>query len=251
MWEFCVQTDSKNVDYLEYINTMIAHAVVKLGGVITLLERGVLSELVLAVPKAEKPKINGLLDVVLGSLFCEKFKYKFLKKHTTLMCKESEYFEAFIKVLTYFDAELDRKIVARNLIYGDKINLESYFEFRLQSLKRKWTELTKLTNENAFLFLSSETFIELLKFLIPNIEPKFDCLTISFSDRVYITEYSGNKCSVVADYALSEEATLLTGIIELSPRQLNIEGSAENCTGTTKIINLLCELFGERVNLLS
>ena len=248
MWEFCVQADNKNADYLDYIKTMVAHAVVKLGGVITSVERGDITELVLAVPKVERPKIKGMLDVVLANVFCEKFKYKFLKEKTTLIGKDTEYFEAFVRVLTYFDAELDRKIIARHLVYGDKINLESFFEFRLRMLKQKWEELTSLTNENAFLFLSSETFIELLKFLISNIEPKYDALNLSFGDKAYITTIS-EKSGVVAEFELSDEAGLLAGLIDLSPNKLRVEvGSSEECG---KMVGLLCELFGERVSLVS
>ncbi|MCL2540551.1 MAG: hypothetical protein FWE53_03955 [Firmicutes bacterium] len=284
MWEFCAQANNANADMLEYIHTMVAHPVAKLGGVSAILSRSGLNELVLAVPKAEKPKIKGMLDIILGNVFCEQFKYKYLKKHTTLVGQDKTYYEAYLKVLTYFDAETDRKIVSKNLMYGNKINLESFFEFCLPTLKRKWAELVKITNENASVFLSSHTFLELLKFLISNIEPKHDLLTVSFGDRIYITaelslrdlpETTSNEATpqrgeqkpgfshtpsaappplylkgelirgdnIVAEYALSDEAMLLVGLIELAPKEVVVE-SNPNCR---KIIDLLCCLYGDRV----
>ena len=65
-----------------------------------------------------------------------------------------------------FDRETDRYIVSHNLMLKKSLHLESFYEFKLQKLRLKWSELIKLANENAGYLLCNDTFIDLLKFLI-------------------------------------------------------------------------------------
>ena len=240
MWEFCVRAQRTNNDIIEYIFDSVEQAVRDANGVATVVTLGDFCELVLACPFKAQPKIKGLLHFVLCTVFTEKLKYKFLHNNITLLEKNCEYFNAFVKVLTYFDSDFDRGVVSRVLCLNKRIVLESFLEFKLRLIKNKWKELCRLTNDNATLFISSETFVELLKFLIANIDPKYELVTIEFKEKtsIYIGERTHNK--LIKSFEENDEVGLLTSLIDFSPRKLKLKGNIKN----NKMIALLHELFG-------
>ena len=151
---------------------------------------------------------------------------------------------AFEKALQYFDKETDRYLVEKYLTFDKNIYLESFFEFKLKILKSKWLELTKIANENSSYLLTEETFIELLKFLIDNLEISFDTVNIiSELDGYQLLDENFKDIEMLTEKG--DGVWLVENIIALSPRKINIytDNSSEE-------LNLINSIYSTRTNIL-
>ena len=126
--------------------------------------------------------IDALADVVITD--CKSY---YISTHIRLPVEDAACRNAFIKALSTFDRDTD-KIIVKTLLksmpnfYGGEIDakkrelfyLDSFYEFMLDILKSRWDEVCMLANENACYLVCKKTFMELLHFLISNIESKSD-----------------------------------------------------------------------------
>ena len=101
---------------------------------------------------------------------CTFFKEEYLTKKLKTPNKSSIENYTFKKALVNFDRETDRFIIGKQLILEQNLNLDSFFHFKIKNLKEKWDELVNIANDNSTYFLAEDSFLELLKFLIDNIE---------------------------------------------------------------------------------
>lgn len=245
MWEFCIEANKKNIHLINYISERMADAVSLADGVQSVITLGNTSSLAIGCEQKHKRQIEGVLRMVLCDAVCEKMKFDFLKKHINLIINDEKLFDAFVKVYTYFDSEIERKIVLRSLFFSKKIVLESFLDFRLQPLRKKWEEMCNLTNSNSNLFLQSETFIELLKFLISNLESKSDCLVLDLENGCNLYEEKGNKIFALQSFDIEDDINIVTSVIELCPNKIKIMGGGQN----SEIVSLIGELFYGRVEI--
>lgn len=246
MWEFCVEASKKNADLIDYISKRIEDAVLVCGGVKSQLIVGNTCSLAVGCEKKHQKTMEGVLRTIVCDTICEKMKFKFLQSHIDLIVEDEKLFNAFIKVYTYFDAEIERKIVLRNLTLSNKIVLESFLEFRLQTLKKKWQEMCMLTNSSSNLFLKSETFLELLKFLISNLEIKVNTIVVNFGAECFIyEERDKNNLILLHKFSLLDDVGIITKIIEICPLKIKILTNTK-----PEIASLIAQLFENRVEII-
>ena len=147
-------------------------------------------------------------------------------------------FGKIVPSLTKIFAETDRFIIKKNLILENSLYLESFYRFRLKSLLDKWEELVSLSNENKEYLISKESFIDLLKFLVDNLdicEEEISIVKEKEGYRIYAEENS------LANDLISEEI-MVSSVIDLSPQKINLYFSE-----TTNEIKLLERIFEERI----
>lgn len=244
MWEICIDSNSGNKDYIKYINEQMVNTINSLNAVVGISKDG--TSISFGCKKEDSQKLWGVLRFVLCEIFCDKMKYKYLFKNVTIVSQSEGFFNALIKVLTYFDSEIERQIVLRSIKYSPKIVLESYLNFKLKPLKSKWKELCNLTNNNSVLFLQSETFIELLKFLISNLEIKKECVVVSFKSPCIVYEEKQNSIISINTFDLNDEFGIISELIEMCPQRIKLIAN----NNARNIINLLSELFDGRVEII-
>ncbi len=189
-----------------------------------------------------KKQVWGYLKWLLCDVFCVEFKKEFLQHNITFITPKNPYFNAFIKVYTYFDLELEYSICYRLIDYASTIVLESYFAFKLNALTQKWQDLCAITNNNSSAFLSSETFLSLLKFLIDNLNYKTDSVVLSVDDNcITYLDKSNNQILVGLDKC---DIRVVCTLIDLSPKCILLH---DKSSSTLK--SLVVQLFGDRVKI--
>ena len=245
MWEFCVEASKKNAHIIDYISQRLENVISSVDGVKSYITFGNSSSVAVGCPKKHYQKLEGALRVIICDAICEKMKFDYLKNHIVLSVSDEKLFDAFIKVYTYFDSEIERKIVLRSLFFKNKIVLESFLSFRLQPLKKKWEEMCNLTNTNSNLFLQSETFIELLKFLISNLDCKMNTVVLDLSSNIVLYEERGNALVALLNFQANDDIGIITQIIELCPRKIKIISGNNN-----EVVSLIGELFENRVEII-
>jgi len=117
------------------------------------------------------------------------------------------------------------------------IVLESFFYFQLLPLKEKWKELAGIANENGTYLLSEDSFIELLKFLIDNIEFLSDEVIIEVEkDNIKILDINENP---IAEKEQISDFDLVDYLFKSSPRKINWSGE--------KRLLFLEKIFAKRI----
>lgn len=239
MWEFCVCAKKENKNVILYLESEISLVLKRLEGVKSLCENESCVSFCVGIKKEYAKALKKELLKLLCNAVCEKMKYNYLKENININISEKSLFEAFVKVYTYFDIELEKAIVIRAIYFPKNLNLESFLNFRLHSLKQKWQEMCDLTNLNSSIFLKSKTFLDILKFLIDNLDYKHESIVLDFQhNKLFLNSEKKSFCDLTAD-----SFDVLTKIIELSPKKIKIiKGVSE-----LEPIGLLVDLFDGRV----
>ena len=120
----------------------------------------------------------------------------------------------------------------------NSLNLDGFYYFNLRSLREKWEELSSIANDNGYFLISPENFVDLLKFLVDNLEITHDTV------NVYCDE-CGFKISdeLDKDIAVNKDEDLLSTLIGLSPKRINFYGDIN----TEKYL-LISQVFQTRIN---
>ena len=96
----------------------------------------------------------------------------------------------FLCALCEFDREMDKYLVLESLEVGEVFLLDSFYDFRLGNLKKRWDEICLIANENIENLVVEGNFFELLRYLISNLEQRteevfLECIgdTVTAYDR--------------------------------------------------------------------
>lgn len=207
--------------------------------------------------KNERPRLHFFLCDAIAEVISIFYKLEFIEKNLKLRINQAVYFSAFEKALIAFDRETDKYLITHNLKIEKSIFLDSFYEFKLKSLRNKWKELIRLANENASYLLCNDTFIDLLKFLIENIEFASGLINVVKKQEDFlICDEKFNKintreeglCLINKKDSNNEaEIDLITSLIALSPKRINVYCDQYENNST---LTLISQLFGNRVFIL-
>ncbi len=239
MWEFSLNLKTENFELAKFIYNNISLFCSKCHAVVTSVEEGGYISILVAVKEQDKERTQVYLSSCITEVICTVFKSSFLDAHLFLPSQDKLGMNAFKKALLNFDKETDRYLVRKSLKLEKDFFLESFYQFKLATLKSKWTELVTLANENREYLTSSESFIDLLKFLIDNLEICEEEISIYQSADHSYKIYVSDKQYQNKDFS---EECLVSSIIDLSPQKINLY-----CQDESRAITLLHRLFDERI----
>mgnify|MGYP004560443989 CR=1 FL=1 len=113
-------------------------------------------------------------------------------------------------------------------------------------IKNKWNEFSTITNLNSNHLLNYEVFVEFLKFLINSIQPRLYVINIKCDVNKYLF-YDNNNVVVAKNIDLSDEIGLITNLVFLAPKNINIY-----CINqvSNKTFKTLYYLFDKKINLI-
>ncbi|MBQ8908879.1 MAG: hypothetical protein IJY90_01115 [Clostridia bacterium] len=237
MWEFSLNFKSENFEIAKYVHNTLKE-LAKWMFVTSSENNGTISVLV-AVEDDHQDKTKSMLCGIVTEIVCTKFKADYLNRHLALPMQDEVGLHAFKKALLNFDRETDKYLVKRALTFSGSLYIESFYAFKLRPLQEKWEELVRLSNENRDYLISRESFIDLLKFLVDNLDICEDEIGILKEEEGYRIINCDN--SFYTNKIISEEK-VLSSVIDLSPQKIKLyfqDGSYA--------INLLQRVFEERV----
>ena len=222
MWEFCIVADRENCHLLEMLSDGLICDLKAFHGIQTLANTPKGSTLVMACKKQNLPQFLAKLKVILTNVICKQMKFDYLKSHMNF----NKLNDVFITVFTYFDLALEQSLVQENLIFPKKLKLESFVEFRLSFLKKKWKELCHLTLSSEKILENETNCRELLKFLLLNLDIKTQILVLNFkTGKAYI---EGEICSFQTSVLGADKLQIFQILIEHYPITLKIIKSKKN-----------------------
>lgn len=238
MWEFTIIGNANLNLYLKNIELTLKQKT----GVILAANKNTLS---IACKPENKQKVIKLLKPLISETIVLFYKEQFFKNHINLNYLSDQFKTAFIKCLVLFDFEEDYIIAFNELELINAINLDSFFHFKLKQLKNKWQQLLYVLNSNST-FLESEALLDLLKFLISSIKPKRESVDVYFNGVKFVLSDENNNI-LMFNNSESAELSLISGLITLAPKTINLHCAGVLSNNTFKIIYYV---FNKKVNLL-
>lgn len=244
MWEFSLNLRSENFNLAKSLFNSIKEFSAKVDGVVTSHEQQGFICILIGTDDKFKQDYENFLCKLLTKTICTHYKSEFLSQNLILPRHDKIGLLAFKKALLNFDRETDYFIIQRALKFDKELYFESFYDFKLLSLKSKWAELVSLANDNRDYLMSNDSFLDLLKFLIDNLDICEDEVDIIEQQDGYKL-YLGNEDFASLDFSntLLNEEGLISSIIDLSPQKINLYCQKEN-----GIASLLEKLFVERIN---
>ena len=182
---------------------------------------------------AKKVITSAVIEII-----CNDFKESYLDEYLLFNVHDKIEMFAFKKALVNFDRETDKFIIKKSLELKNDLFLESFFQFKLKSLQNKWNELVSLANENREYLLSNESFIDLLKFLVDNLDICEEEISIIKEDSGYRIFTDNNFYS----NSIFDEENIVSSVIDLSPQKINLYFNERS-----NAITLLEQIFEERI----
>lgn len=240
MWEFSLNFKTENCFLAQKVFVDLKEYFESLCGFVTLHEENDYIKVLIAIDEEKTEFGKRAIISCVEDLICNDFKMDYLNKFLLIPCPDKIGALAFKKALLNFDSETDRFIIRRALDLKSDIYVESFYQFKLKSLKNKWGELVALANENRDYLLGGDSFVDLLKFLVDNLDICEDEISIVKEDGGYRI-YTGNN---IYSHSLINEDNIVSSVIDLSPQKINL------CFNENSIaINLLKQIFNERITI--
>ena len=249
MWEYSVVFPIEKKDIATRFNKKIQNRVKNSGGLSTIVFKNQEATVLLAVPERNKMPIYNYVIELIADIILTTYKLEFLLGSFNFVATEDINMQAFIKALVVFDSDTDRHIIKQKLKCLSGVIIDSFINFKLKVLKHKWMDLVNLANDNVMYLMSNDTFIELLKFLISNLDFRTELVDIHLINGSYVLFDSTG--SLIEDGLLNEcevcnDAFLITSLIALNPKKIKVSTSDKV---KDNIISLLYELFSSRVEI--
>lgn len=241
MWEFSLNLKSENFNLAKKIFLSLNNFISKIDGVVTSHEEQEYISILIAIKEKDIVKVQTYISDCVVESICSDFKMKYLDKYLILPEYDKIGMIAFKKALLNFDKETDKFIVRKNLNLEKDVFLESFYYFKLKSLQEKWAELVSLSNENRDYLLSSESFVDLLKFLVDNLDIEEDEISVVKEDGGYRIYIENNN--LFSNKLISEES-IVSSVIDLCPQKINLYFNE-----SSKATNLLEKIFKERITI--
>lgn len=184
MWEFCFYFDN-NVD-ANVFEKKILFFVQNYGGVVATVFSQGLYKLLVAIPFENRKEAIKFFKEKLAEIVLIGYKKDYILKSLNLEKIRTENISVFVQALICFDSEIDKKIILDRLTLKNDFYLNSFILFKLKVLKDKWQELISLANDNMIYLLNEDSCLELIKFLISNLEHRYYAVNIFLKDDCYL-----------------------------------------------------------------
>lgn len=172
--------------------------------------------------KGEKEKITALLAESLV-LF---YKTNYIYEHLNLPENFCEYKDALCKSLAVFDRQEDIEEAKLKLELSDHININSVYFFLMPELREKWQGICDLFHQNMCYMLQSDSFVELIKYLITVTEPSAESVYVYvFNSKVFLRDKMGENLTDPIKIETNFLAMVVSELIILAPENIIIKYS--------------------------
>lgn len=239
MWELSISVASKNLDVAKFVYQTLKSQTQEFGAIVTCYEQFDNFYIVVGCDICDQSRVSLVVERCIIKVVSNFYKERFLTENLRLPIHENIGLAAFKKALINFDKETDFYLISKNLVLEKDLHLDSFYAFRLKTLREKWSELISLANENSEYLVSSEAFLDLLKFLIDNLEICEEEINV-FQDE---NGYSIKAQNLVEQYNNLSNEGLVSSIIELCPKKINLF-----CRSDDNTAGFLSKIFEERIN---
>lgn len=240
MWEYSINVNHSNKNLVKFLYSAVKRFTSDCNGLVAVNEQNNYSSILIGVEESYKERLQNFLSKCITKSICSFYKNDFLNKNLSLPLNDELLALAFRYAMINFDKETDYYIITRNIEFNKEIYLDSFYNFKLKKLQAKWKELINLANDNREFLLDKSAFMDLLKFLIDNIDISTNEIDIVENEEGYRIFTSQEE--EILEIGNNED--LVKTVIDLSPQKMNIY-----CNNVNRTIDLLSFMFEKRANI--
>lgn len=233
MWEFCINIDKQDYEIYTYVYNKLLRICKDYDAILVDLENETNVQILVSCLELNRKRFETYLKGIISEVICSILKREYLIKNIDFKSLNTLYVDALVQALICFDLSTDLFIAEKYIEIEKNIDIRSIYYFKLKKLRDKWSELVSISNDNNIFFSSEEYVIDFLKFLVDNMEYKYDTLNIIQKDND-IDFYDNNQTKLIANNTGGE---LLNNLIMLNPRKINIYNAEKMSDSILHIIN--------------
>lgn len=247
MWEFsiCFDEEKKSLNFANKIMSFVKN----LKGIVVCVYTQNYYKVLIAVPKLQKEKTKKFILEKLAEYILLTTKKDYILSHLNFQKNTSTNMKVFLEALVCFDSEVDKNILINTLKFDKNLIVKSFIDFKLQFLKEKWNDLVTLANDNFIYILNDESFLELIKFLISNLEYRLSTVNIFSKKDCYLlldTNLKKIDDFLIDKNIIYDDQKLITSLIALNPEKIIV-----HCNNFLKepLLKNLYNFFSNRIEI--
>ena len=146
-----------------------------------------------------------------------------------------------------FDSIADKQEIKQEIILNKSINIDSFYYFRLGFIRDKWNEILSIITASVYM-TDSDDFMELLKFLVGSLDTSVPLINIYFRNNKFDICDNANNSIVAKENFDNIEEAMISQIIELCPKKINLY-CIDNIS--TRAMDIIYYLFDKKINLIT
>lgn len=197
-----------------------------------------------SIKKNNKTLLENIKKALAESLVLN-YKYKFMADNLILPAGYEQFKDALCKSLAVFDRTTDIVEVLSLLEIGRSLNIDSFYVFKLASLRMRWKEITDLFVENMSNMIYSNSFTELIRYLIMTTEScGEDVFVYNFNNTIYLRNKDGGNLADPIEIREDYLPAVISELIIIAPTNIYLKYDLSTKNELTAII---LDLFAEKV----
>ena len=247
MWEVSICFESPKM--AEYFASKINLVIKSCKGISACITLNGQNCVLIAVPKDKEEFAREFVKQKIAECILFFYKKDYIVSKLNFEKPKTTYMNVFLQTLVCFDGEADKHFIEQCLDFDDRIFVDAVVAFKLKFLKKKWEELVSLANENVMYFLSEDSLLELIKFLISNLEHRCYAVNVfSKSDCYFLCDLQGKRIDdfMLEKQGIYEDGNLLTILVALNPEKIIVHC---NKFVKDKLLRNLFSLFPNRIEI--
>ena len=248
MREVALAARTKNKEILSFLHTNIQPKLDFCKSIITNYSDNNFAYLLFAFDEACSNAVERIIRESIIDYIESCYKVEYLKQKIKNPAADNLTFETYIKVLSVFDKSTDKSAMEKIIFFNQTFFIDSFLEFRLLPLKKHWDNLAELSSDNLTAF-STETFVDVIRFLINTMESNVYKVKIICSDgqfKIYNMANKNDKVKKIAE--CEDDLELISNILNSCPNYIDVYLNAQN---SNQAVNFLSNIFTNRLKIYS
>lgn len=243
MYELSISTTIDKQHYIQELYEKLNDEIKKEFGIAIKFNYSGRSYFSIAVSEKKKEYYKSKIVEFIIFMIIDDYKFNFFKENL-LLIEQNIVSQSFLKAISIFDSEVDGEFIKRQIDLKKEVLVDSFFYFKLKSLKEKWSKTAYIINQNQIL-CSTDSMIEVLKYLTMSSEN----FLVSADVMIGKKQIKMKKCSDCKIFAkdFSGCSDFLTEIVKLNPIKINLKTNGQN----ESVVELLNKIFVDKVYLLN
>ncbi len=245
MFEMTLSTIKARNKDISFIINKLRPVVKNINGIMVCEEFDGRVKLAIAAHENKKDYLFSLAIDAVCEAIIRGYKEDYLKKHLKIKFLGRVALATFIKALTMFDKQGDKDIIKKQLTPFSELNIDSFYNFRLWELEKRWKDICLLVSENSSHLLVSGSFQELMKFLISTNEPEIDEVLVHRKNGKIVFEEKDGKELAKFSYKNddNDKISVLSELISFAPEKIIVFGGEVG----DELSELIISLFDGKV----
>lgn len=211
---------------------------------IVILNRKETIEIGFSIKKNYKNVVKKIEEILAHTILVF-YKSKFIYKNICLPEGMEQYKSILSKSLAVFDRASEIEEIKEKICLGDKLYVESFYIFKLQTFRLRWEEICNLFLDNIESLQLAETFNELLRYLIFSTECSDNEVYINETpNQIFLVSKDGSNLIDPINRSVNYIMEVVCELIILAPKGIVLK---RNTVEDSDLTETLIKLFQEKV----